>query len=268
MSLARPARWAARLNETIRVPPLAGATSTSGRRGSMVASADAPDAGTLNRRAIGHAFNHTETMRDMVPLDKPLACTSVAAALQCRGPARARENPEAIAGGRSGDDAPARRRGACADGNGTAQQHERRGTRRGGKIEAAADRQIEIEAARDGAGDHGEVRGRSERLLECPQRVLVVPRLDDDETAGIKTPLDEARAIRHAEIHAAARLEDEHGGPWTPMECQRQQSQCETEGCRRMAMGFRGNFVERAAWKARPWQMGMHHVRTQRQIRA
>jgi hypothetical protein len=74
-------------------------------------------------------------------------------------------------------------------------------------------------------------------------------------------------AIRRAEIHAAARLEDKHGGAGTRMECQRQQSQGETEGCRRMAVGLCSNFIERAAWKTGPWQMGMHLVRTQRQIR-
>jgi hypothetical protein len=34
-----------------------------------------------------------------------------------------------------------------------------------------------------------------------------------------------------------------------------------------MTVGLCSNFIERAAWKTGPWQMGMHLVRTQRQIR-
>ena len=86
----------------MRVPPLPGATSTSGPSTLSQASRTP----VRSRRAIGHALNQTETMRDMIPLDKPLACTSVAAALQRRVIAGARR--------RSGPAPPVLRRCASA----------------------------------------------------------------------------------------------------------------------------------------------------------
>jgi len=146
------------------------------------------------------------------------------------------------------------------------QEHERRDTGRGGKVQPAARRQIKT--ACDDAGDHGEACGRSERLLECPQRVPVAPGLDDDEAGGIKTPLDEPMTIGGAKIHATARLEDEDGKAWTRTERHGHQSKDEAEGRRRIAVGIRGDLVENSTGEAGLRQMGMHLARPERQVRA
>ena len=71
-------------------------------------------------------LNHTETMRDMSPLDKPRSWSTVAGALQGHAPARTDEGAEMVAGGQSRRDAPARGGGAGAGGDGGAQEEERR----------------------------------------------------------------------------------------------------------------------------------------------
>ena len=66
-----------------------------------MASAGAAKACARMRRAIGHAFSQTETMRDMVPLNKPLTGTAVATAIKCQMPSRAGKCTEGVAcGGR------------------------------------------------------------------------------------------------------------------------------------------------------------------------
>src|SRR5262245_17315768 len=109
--MARPQRQAAALSATRRAPPVPDATRTSGRRGSM-ASAGAPEALRVcarSRRAIGHDFSQTETIRDMIPLQLPLTGAAVAAALERRLPSPGGEGVEAVATSRRGGDAPARR---------------------------------------------------------------------------------------------------------------------------------------------------------------
>src|SRR6185436_19875263 len=82
----RPPAHAALLRATMRWPPLPGATSTSDCAGSSTGlirpSPGDAEACALSRRAIGHAFNQTETMRDMIPFDKPRSGTAMATALE------------------------------------------------------------------------------------------------------------------------------------------------------------------------------------------
>src|SRR5689334_15921198 len=96
-----------------------------------------------------------------------------------------------------------------------------------GKVQPAARGQIET--TRDGAGDHGRSRWRSQRLLERPQRVLVALRLDQQQATGIEAELDEPVGVRRAEIRQAAPLSDEHGEAGTQPQRYSRRGEEETE---------------------------------------
>src|SRR5204863_2937654 len=88
-----------------------------------------------SRRAIGQAFNHTETMRDMIPLDKPVSRMAVAATLQRGAPPPVSQDAETVTcrGCRRYPPPGCGRTRSC--GLCRTQKHQRRANGRGGEIE-------------------------------------------------------------------------------------------------------------------------------------
>src|SRR5215468_4837225 len=118
-----PSASAAAFVAVTRGVPETSAASTNGRAGSTGA-AEGLRACAARKRRIGQRDSQTETIRGMIELHQPFPGTSVAAALEPRAPARARDEPEAVARRLGGADAPARGGGARVVGARGPQQHE------------------------------------------------------------------------------------------------------------------------------------------------
>ena len=204
-------------------------------------------------------------MRDMVPLDKPLSGTAVAAALQRHAPARASEGAEAVAGGRCGGDAPARGGGAralprwgCAGGRAAWRARRPPGSAGGCVVRS----RLPPIAPATMAG-----RASDRNVSSMVQSAsLSVARLDDEQPADIEAELGEAVAVGLAEIRESPPRGDEHGRAGARAQRRRRQGEQETEGRRPVAVARPGHLMEDAAGKAGPRQVGMHLRHAERQV--
>jgi hypothetical protein len=104
------------------------------------------------------------------------------------------EQPETVAGGFRGADAPARSGCARFQIVRRPQQKERQARGMGGKLEPLAQFQIELV---DHAGD-GSWRARMQRFFQRPQRIFALRGLDQDQAARIEAESVEAMAVKPA----------------------------------------------------------------------
>ena len=153
-------------------------------------------------------------------------------------PACARYEPEAVARGLGGADAPARRGGARLVGARGPQQPERQPGVARREMQPLAG--LEVESG--GGADRGQ-RARAQRLLQGPERLLVVARLDQDQPGRIKAELLQAVAMRPAVIGERAMRGDEEDGSrrWGKA---RQQGDEKAECRRRVAVRLRRHLVQ------------------------
>ncbi len=210
------------------------------------------------------------------------------------------DEPEAVACGLGGADAPARRGGARVIRRGGPQQHERQAGLAGREMQPLA--RLEVEFRRGGA-DRGR-RLRPQRLLHGPERLLVVARPDQDQPGRIEAELLQAVSMRPAVIGERAMRGDEqqrsfcgsmifsdlpspaealslmHGwlegfaqaGNRSPLfgimlsrQEARQQGDEKTEGRGGVARAVRRDFVQRADREAAVRQMCVDRGETERQ---
>jgi hypothetical protein len=133
-------------------------------------------------------------MRDMIVLHYPFARPSVASPFKPQVPSRARKKAEAVARGKRGADAPARRRGTRFQIARRSYEQERQTGIGGGKMQPLTGFQIELV---DAAGDGGR-RARPQRLLDRPQRVVAVRGFHQDQAGRIETERAQTMTIRAA----------------------------------------------------------------------
>src|SRR6202042_1236776 len=172
---ARPACSAASFKAAMRGPPEPLVARTNGRSGSTHCLSAGSIACAARKRRIGQRGSQTETMRDMIVLHYPFARPSVAATFEMQMPSRMCEQPEAVARGFGGADAPARCRGACFQRRCGAQQQKRQAAIMGRQLQFLTGLEIELV---DHAND-GRRRARMQSFRKRPERLFAMRRFGE-----------------------------------------------------------------------------------------
>lgn len=168
-----------------------------------------------------------------------------------------------IARGGRGGDAPARGGRTCGVPART-QKGERGGRSRCSEVEAPG--RGEIDAARDGAGHHGDVALRLQSFLDSPEGIHVLARLHENELADIEAELAQAVSVGMPEVAQCPPRHDQHRGAFASLLGNGKQGEGEAESGRTIGIISR-YFVENARRKPVAREMRVQIAERQGRLR-